>query len=158
MKFIDDMIHDVEVRELEKHTDSRGWLTEIFRSDELPCSFSPAMCYVSMTRPGVKRGPHEHQDQTDYFVFTGPGRFQITLWDNRETSQTYGVRQTILAGDTSPMMVLVPPGVVHGYKNVSEVPGLVVNCPDRLFAGHRREFPVDEIRHENVKNSPFQMD
>jgi len=158
MNFIDDMIHDVEVRNLEKHTDSRGWLTEVFRDDELPECFYPAMCYVSLTLPGVQRGPHEHRDQTDYFVFTGPGMFQITLWDNRETSQTYGHRQTIMAGDAFPVMLLVPPGVVHGYKNVSDVPGLVVNCPDRLFAGRNRNYPIDEIRFEDDRNSPFLLD
>ena len=158
MNFTEGLIHDVEVRDLEKHTDSRGWLTEVFRDDNLPEYFYPAMCYVSMTLPGIERGPHEHREQTDYFVFTGPGMFQITLWDNRETSPTYRFRQTIMAGDTSPAMILVPPSVVHGYKNVSDVPGLVINCPDRLFAGRNREYPVDEVRHEDDKNSPFHWD
>lgn len=156
MNFIDGKIHDVEVRILEKHSDLRGWLTEVFRDDELPKNFSPAMCYISLTLPGMSRGPHEHQEQTDLFVFTGPGMFRITLWDNRKTAQTYGVREAIIAGDTSPTMILVPPGVVHGYKNFSEVPGLVVNCPDKLFAGRNRKFPVDEIRHENDAKTPFQ--
>ncbi len=158
MDFTEGMIHDAEVRTLEKHIDPRGWLTEVFRDDELPECFYPVMCYVSLTLPGVQRGPHEHRQQTDYFVFTGPGKFLVMLWDNRETSQTYGIKQTILAGDESPKMVLVPLGVVHGYKNVSDVPGLVINCPDRLFAGRNRECPIDEIRHEDDENSPFRFD
>ena len=157
MNFTEGNIHDVEVRKLRKKMDSRGWLTEVFREDDLPESFFPAMCYVSLTLPGIQRGPHEHREQTDYFVFTGPGKFLIMLWDNRETSPTYGVMQTIQAGDDSPAMVLVPPGVIHGYKNVSEEPGLVVNCPNQLFAGRNRECPVDEIRHEDDGNSPFQF-
>jgi len=52
----------------------------------------------------------------------------------------------------------VPPGVVHAYKNVSRVAGLVFNCPNRLYAGRHREEPVDEIRHEDRRDSPFRLD
>lgn len=149
-------ILDVVCRTLQKHTDHRGWLTEVFRNDELD-GFEPAMCYVSLTLPGVARGPHEHRDQTDYFVFTGPGTFEIHLWDNRPGSPTRGVRQIHTGGDQLPLCVIVPPGVVHGYKNVSDVPGLVINCPDRLFAGEGRQEPVDEIRHEDDPDSLFQI-
>lgn len=146
----------VVCRTLKKYNDHRGWLTEVFRNDELD-GFVPAMCYVSLTLPGVARGPHEHREQSDYFVFTGPVTFEVHLWDNRPDSPTYGVHQIHTGGDHLPLCVIVPPGVVHGYKNVSDAPGLVVNCPDRLFAGEGRREVVDEIRHEDDTDSPFQM-
>lgn len=156
MQFHEGTINDVECRILDKHRDHRGWLTEVFRQDELE-GFEPAMCYLSLTLPGIARGPHEHRHQTDYFVFLGIGTFEIRLWDNRPDSASYGHRQTIIAGDDHPICVIVPPGVVHGYKNISDVDGLVVNCPDQLFAGWDRCEPVDEIRHEDNVDSPFQM-
>jgi len=154
MKFQEGKIDGVECRNLTQYKDHRGWLTEVFRQDELN-GYDPALCYISLTLPGVTRGPHEHKEQTDWFVFTGPGEFEIHLWDNRENSATYGHCQTLVAGDDCPTRVIVPPGVVHGYKNVSDVPGLVVNCPDRLFAGWNRSEPVDEIRHEDDENTSF---
>jgi len=157
MKFQAGKIEGIECRKLVKHDDHRGSLTEIFRQDELN-GYEPAMCYISLTLPGVTRGPHEHREQTDYFVFAGPGTFEIRLWDNRENSVTYGHCQSFIAGRDSPMSVVVPPGVVHGYKNISDVPGLVVNCPDELFAGWNKSEPVDEIRHEDDENSPFLID
>jgi len=156
--FTDGDIDGVKVRRLARHQDERGWLMEIFRSDELADEFHPVMSYISLTRPGVGRGPHEHADQADYFCFAGPSDFMVRLWDNREGSPTFGRRMEIRAGESDPMAILVPAGVVHGYRNVGDVDGLVINCPNRLFKGEGRKSPVDEIRHEGRKDSPFRMD
>jgi dTDP-4-dehydrorhamnose 3,5-epimerase len=51
-------INDVIVRPLRKFDDRRGWLSELFRHDELPEEFFPVMSYISSTKPGVTRGPH----------------------------------------------------------------------------------------------------
>ena len=56
------------------------------------------------------------------------------------------------------MLLIVPPGVVHAYKNVGNEPGLVFNCPDRLYKGVGRKEPVDEIRHEEHTDSLYQLD
>ena len=61
-------------------------------------------------------------------------------------------------GEDFPAMVIVPPGVVHGYKNIGISPGTVINFPNKLFAGERRKEFVDEIRHENDPKSPFRID
>ena len=54
--------------------------------------------------------------------------------------------------------VIIPPGIVHGYKNVSRKPGLVFNGPNRLYAGQGKKEPVDEVRHEDTNNSPYTME
>jgi dTDP-4-dehydrorhamnose 3,5-epimerase len=156
MLFTDGDIDGVLVREVTKHSDHRGWLTEVFRDDELE-NYMPVMCYVSLTEPGISRGPHEHHDQTDYFVFTGPGDFEIHLWDHRKNSPTFGNHRKYVGGDVAPLCLIVPPGIVHGYKNISQVQGLVINCPDRLFAGKKRSDPIDETRHEDNPQSIFRM-
>jgi len=151
-------IHDVVARPLRKFLDERGWLAELFRRDELPEGMIPVMAYISMTLPGVSRGPHEHREQTDLFCFIGPGNFKLYLWDTRRESPTFGIRQVLYAGGDAPMMVTVPPGVVHAYRNVSPEPAIVFNAPDRLYAGEGRKDPVDEIRHEEMTGSPFHLD
>jgi dTDP-4-dehydrorhamnose 3,5-epimerase len=151
-------IDGVTIRPLKRFDDARGWLIEFFREDELDPAIRPAMGYLSQTLPGVARGPHEHRHQTDYFAFVGPGDFKLYLWDARPDSPTAGHRQTLIAGQSNAQAVIVPPGVVHAYRNVSQVPGLVFNCPNRLYAGRGRQEPVDEIRHEDLAGSPFQLD
>ena len=154
----DGEIKGVVVRELKRFPDSRGWLTELFRHDELDHEFQPAMAYISSTNPGITRGPHEHWDQADYFCFIGPSNFKLRLWDNRKDSETFGRVMTMMVGEDNPAAVLIPAGVVHGYQNVGDVDGIVINCPNRLYAGAGRKERVDEIRHESDGETVFRMD
>ena len=149
-------IEGVEVTHLRYFNDDRGWLTEVFRNDEL--SVTPAMAYVSQTHPDVARGPHEHRDQTDIFVFMGPSTFRVYLWDNRSGSRSAGRRMQFDVGVDQPARVVVPPGVVHAYKNIGSDAGLVLNCPDQLYAGAGRKEPVDEIRWEEDTSGRFSLD
>ncbi len=151
-------IDGVIIRTVTRHTDERGWLLECFRTDELEPDMTPQMAYVSMTGPGVVRGPHEHEHQADNFIFFGPSTFKIYLWDARKHSPTFGKKKVIFGGEDAPLSVIVPPGVVHAYKNVGAIDGLVFNAPNRLYAGQGRKRPVDEIRHEDADSSPFVPD
>lgn len=152
-------IEGVIIKNLIKRFDERGFLCETFRSDEIPTTLKPAMSYVSLTKPGVTRGPHEHLAQTDIFAFTGPGDFKLKLWDNRTESSTYQNWMEIYAGQENLLLVIIPPGVVHGYKNISTIEqSMVINYPDRLYMGTDKKEAVDEIRHEDDPASPFQMD
>jgi len=128
-------IEGVVVRELRKFADSRGWLVELFRHDELAAEFYPAMTYISSTNPNVTRGPHEHVDQADLFCFIGPSNFKLRLWDNREDSETFQCVMTVVVGEDNPASVLVPVGVVHAYQNIGQAAGIVTNCPNRLYMG-----------------------
>ena len=143
---------------LSKFQDARGWLCELFRHDELPVEFHPVMAYVSQTKPGVARGPHEHVDQADYFCFTGPSTFRVYLWDARADSPTFGKKEVREVGENLPYALIVPAGVVHAYKNVGDKDGLVFNAANRLYAGWLKQDPVDEIRHEADANSPYRME
>ncbi|MGD0217262.1 MAG: dTDP-4-dehydrorhamnose 3,5-epimerase family protein [Desulfobaccales bacterium] len=151
------LIPGVVCRPLEVHQDERGWLAEIFRQDELPPDNIPVMAYISVTHPGVGRGPHAHHRQTDLFCFPGPGEFRVMVWDQRPESPAFGLRQDFILGENSPGLIIIPPGVVHGYRNLSDRPGLVCNFANRLYRGPGRQEPVDEIRFEDTPDSPFRL-
>lgn len=151
-------IRGVVVRELGKFSDSRGWLIELFRQDALENEFYPVMAYASSTNPGVTRGPHEHIDQADLFCFFGPSNFKLRLWDNRRDSDTFNHETTLFVGEENPAAVIVPKGVVHAYQNIGTVPGIVFNCPNRLYMGEGKLEKVDEIRHENNPDTFYRME
>ncbi|MBI2636870.1 MAG: dTDP-4-dehydrorhamnose 3,5-epimerase family protein [Parcubacteria group bacterium] len=116
------------------------------------------MAYVSRTEPGVVRGPHEHREQSDCFIFTGPGNFRMYLWENREGKPGYRELSTMEVGEDNPCMIIVPPGVVHGYTCISEEAAYYVNLPNQLYKGHHKEQEVDEIRCEQSPDSPFTIE
>jgi dTDP-4-dehydrorhamnose 3,5-epimerase len=151
-------IEGVIVRELRQLLDERGWLMELFRRDELPDEHQPMMGYLSVTKPGIARGPHEHQSQSDQFIFCGSSIFRLYLWDNRASSPTHLHFWHGDFGAELTAAVVIPPGVVHAYKNIGSVDGMVFNIPNRLFAGPGRAEPVDEIRHELNPDSAFRID
>jgi dTDP-4-dehydrorhamnose 3,5-epimerase len=158
MNFKNGIIHDVIIRDLMKYQDQRGWLMELFRSDEIAEKFLPTMSYISQTEPGVTRGPHEHKDQADLFCFVGPSMFRLYLWDARKQSPTFGHRMVFDAGEQKPQTIIVPAGIVHAYRNVGIIQGWVINLANKLYAGKGRKEVVDEIRHESDPNSPYQLD
>ena len=158
MQFKRGKIEGVIIEQLTKFSDDRGYLVETFRIDNLPSKLRPVMSYVSYTKPGIARGPHEHMEQTDIFCFMGPGNFKIRLWDNRKDYETYGNFMELIGGKDNPIQVIVPSGVVHGYKNISkEDAGMVINYPDKLYGGLNKKEKIDEIRHED-KEDEFYLD
>jgi dTDP-4-dehydrorhamnose 3,5-epimerase len=159
--FKDGDIEGIVIRKMETYADNRGWLGELFRKDDPALNliqggsgFYPAMSYISATHPGVVRGPHEHKEQTDYFCFLG--EFRLYLWDNRKDSPTHRNKKILENADR--LIVIVPPGVVHAYKNTGLEDAVVINFPDRLYAGWNRKEKVDEIRYEGDAESPFKVE
>src|SRR6476620_4366644 len=143
MTFRDGSIDGVIWKPLTFYRDARGWLCELFRHDELPDAYHPVMAYMSLTEPGIARGPHEHVDQADYFCFIGPSNFKVYLWDSRKDSPTFGHKEVKIVGQDSPYALVVPAGVVHAYQNVGQAQGIVFNAPNRLYKGHGKKDPVD---------------
>lgn len=149
-------IKGVILRKIDRFDDDRGWLSEIYR-DDINKEIKPLMCYLSYTKFNMVRGPHEHTKQSDFFIFSGPGDFELHLWDNRKNSKSYGRYMRITAGESNKLSILVPHGVVHGYKSITKGGSFSINLPDALYKGKGKKGKLDEIRHENDKDSKFRI-
>lgn len=134
----------VHIWPLSKYTDGRGWLMELFREDALEDEHLPAMSYVSLTLPGISRGPHVHSKQSDLFCFFS-GEFELHLW----VLHAPVIHELFIVGENEPVAVIVPPGIVHGYKNIGNTPALVFNAPNQLYGGMGKKYPIDELRYED---------
>jgi len=125
------MIQGVEIKQLSRHADERGFLMELVRSDDsIFTKFG--QCYVSMNYPGVIRAWHWHKKQDDFFVVV-KGMIKVGLYDLREGSPTQGEAAEFYLGDNNSIMLKIPVGVVHGYKTVGTEPSLLINFPSEVY-------------------------
>lgn len=130
-----DLIVGVRIQPLALYPDDRGYFLELARLGQaLTAGFPLATTQVSaaLTYPGAIKAFHHHRHQTDLWAVVR-GMMQIALVDLRPDSPTYGLRNTIFAGDLRPWQVLIPPGVGHGYKVVGVEPALLVYLTDRTY-------------------------
>ncbi len=125
------MIEGVKTKSLRVIPDERGYLMEMLRSDDaLFQKFGQV--YVSVAYPGVVKGWHYHKLQTDYFIIV-KGMMKVVLYDQRKESPTFGELNEFFMGELNPMLLVIPPFVVHGMKAMGTQPGYLVNCPTEPY-------------------------
>jgi dTDP-4-dehydrorhamnose 3,5-epimerase len=150
------MIEGAKTRKLRLIPDERGYLMEMFRSDwEEFEKFGQT--YITAVYPGVVKGWHYHKNQTDHFICVR-GMAKVALYDQREDSPTKGEVDEFFLGEQNPVMLTIPPGVLHGFKGISTEMTLIVNVPDQLYnyedpdeyriPAHSPEIPYDWSRKD----------
>ena len=147
------LIHGVHVKPLKVIADERGYLMEMLRCDD-PFFQRFGQTYVSVAYPGVVKGWHYHKLQTDHFVIV-KGMMKVVLYDQRTDSPTKGMVNEFFMGEKNPVLVTIPPDVVHGMKGVGTEPAMLINVPTEPY---RHDQP-DEYRidpHEN--DIPYRWD
>ena len=124
------MIEGLKIKKLKVIPDERGRLMEILRNDD-DCYTKFGQVYMTTTLPGVVKGYHWHQKQTDQ-VCCIHGMIKLVLYDVRTFPTQYEL-QEIFLGIHNPMLVTIPPYVLHGWKCVSLEEALVINCPSEPY-------------------------
>jgi dTDP-4-dehydrorhamnose 3,5-epimerase len=125
------VIEGVEIKQLTKHADERGYLMELLRCDDtIFRKFGQA--YVSLNYPGVVRGWHYHKKQDDHFAVV-KGMVKVALYDAREGSPTRGQVDELFLGEQNNILLKIPVGVMHGYKTVSTEPSFLINFPSEPY-------------------------
>ena len=141
------MIHGVVTKKLRVIPDERGRLMEILRADdEMFSKFGQV--YVTTAYPGVVKGWHFHEKQTDHFAVI-KGMIKLVLYDNRDGSPTKGEINEFFLGEHNPMLVQIPPLILHGFKCVSEQEAICINLPTEVYNYNQPdEFRVDPHKND----------
>ncbi len=134
------MIDGVQIKDLTRHLDERGYVMEILRSDD-PLFQRFGQVYVSACFPGMIKAWHAHERQTDCFCCL-QGNVKIGLYDDRPDSPTNGQADAVVIGVLRPRIVMVPPGIWHGFMAVGDETAVVLNVPNEVYV---HENP-DELR------------
>ena len=140
------MINGVKVKQLQRHADERGCLTEILRrDDEIFVDFG--QIYASVNYPDVIRAWHFHKKQDDFFAVL-KGMAKVVLYDAREGSPTRGEVNEFFIGEQNMALVKVPIGVYHGYKTIGVEPAILINLPTQPYD------PTEPDEYRLPYNSP----
>jgi dTDP-4-dehydrorhamnose 3,5-epimerase len=125
------VIEGVVQKRLKVVPDERGYLMEMLRSDD-PFYQKFGQVYLSVVNPGVVKGWHYHEKQTDHFVIV-KGMAKVVLYDRREGSATHGEVNEFFLGDRNPTLITIPPLVLHGMKGIGAEAAYLVNIPTETY-------------------------
>jgi len=126
-----ELIHDVKVKPLRVVPDERGRLMEILRcDDDFFTGFGQV--YLSTIFPGVVKAWHYHNHQEDRFTCVR-GTVKAALYDDREDSPSRGRVNEFYVGEHNPRLIVIPPGIYHGWKCVGECEAYVINVPSKPY-------------------------
>jgi dTDP-4-dehydrorhamnose 3,5-epimerase len=122
--------------------DDRGYFFEVGRIGRgLIAGFPVESTQIAatVTYPGAIKAFHYHAHQADCWV-PAAGMLQVALVDLREQSRTFGRKNTLYVGTLRPWMLLIPPGVGHGYKVIG------TDAASLIYVTNRHYDPADEGR------------
>ena len=140
------MIEGVVVKPLKVIPDERGFLMEILRADD-PFFEKYGQTYLTVAYPGAVKGWHYHKKQTDHMCAL-KGMAKVVLYDDRKDSPSRGEVNELFIGERNPVLVRIPPGVLHGMKGVGSEPAYILNNPSEMYNyDDPDEFRVDP--HDN---------
>ena len=140
------MIDGAEVVPLQRFEDERGSVLHMLKSTD-PHFRGFGEIYFSSVYPGVVKAWKLHRRMTANYACV-QGRVLVVLHDDREGSPTRGAILETTIGPDAHHLVVIPPGVWHGFKGLGEPVSILANCatepadPDEL---DRREAATDLI-------------
>lgn len=126
MKIIDSYLNEIQVIQLDRHDDSRGYFVEIYNADSfhamgIDAVFVQDNCSFSMKR-GTIRGFHFQKPpyaQAKLIRCTEGSFFDIAI-DVRKGSPTYGKASCVLLKKEDDKLVYIPRGFAHGVAIVED--------------------------------------
>lgn len=134
MKFIDTVIEDVKIVEVNVFGDERGFFMETFRYDEFIAKVG-AKQFVqdnhSKSVKGILRGLHYQEEQTQgKLVRVISGKVFDVAVDMRKSSPTFGNAVGVELSAENKRQLWVPEGFAHGFYVMSDSAEFVYKCTD----------------------------
>ena len=107
-------MRDIEIKELTKRSDDRGWLVEALRLESMNSNSEFGQIFISVAKPGKVRGNHYHNRKIEWFCV--PAGLGLLLLKDPDS----GEELEILIGEDKPKTVKITPPIIHAIKNVGD--------------------------------------
>ena len=114
-----------KVKELEIHSDKRGWLVEMLKRNGLKEDIK--QIYVTSIKPGKIRGNHYHLKRTEWF-FIISGKAELYLQDLKTKE-----RICFKLFSKKPKVITVFPKIAHAVKNPSKEIIYLVSAQNTIY-------------------------
>ena len=109
-----------------------GHVTEVARTSWGILGNPVVQVHVTTTLPGRIRAWGLHQRSMDR-LFVVSGLVTIVVFDGRDDSPTRGRVNAFTVSERNPGLLLIPPNLYHGWKNIGTSEAAIINMPDRLY-------------------------
>jgi dTDP-4-dehydrorhamnose 3,5-epimerase len=126
------LIDGVRVKEVKHMPKMTGALTEVYRADWGLDTEPISQVFQVQLLPGAVSAWHAHAQTTDR-LFVSLGAAQVVLFDRRPGSPTCGLVNEFRLGEKRPALIVIPPKVWHGVRNIGAEPALILNIVDRAY-------------------------
>jgi len=110
-------IQGLEIISSQVNFDDRGYLFEIIHNYEMP-KFGQVYVVGDPAR-GTIRAFHKHEILWDYFCIV-KGSAKFIFVDDRKDSKTYKEQEIVILSEKAPKIVIIPPGVYHGWMSLED--------------------------------------
>jgi dTDP-4-dehydrorhamnose 3,5-epimerase len=125
-------IHDVVFRPTRPVPHEDGHVTEIARADWEQIGGPIVQVHMTTTFPGRHRAWGLHQRSADR-LFVGKGLVKFAVFDGRIGSPTQGCLYELTMSEKNPGLLIVPPNLYHGWKNIGTNEAIIVNMPTSMY-------------------------
>jgi|SRR6056297_484564 len=125
-------IDGLQLHEVKNIITKHGYTVEIFREDWGLHDLTIRHVISVTLGGGTISAWHGHKKQTDH-VMVVAGAMQAVLYDAREQSPTHGTVNAYNLSALRPALLVIPPGVFHGFKNFQMEPVIFNNLFDHQY-------------------------
>jgi dTDP-4-dehydrorhamnose 3,5-epimerase len=109
-----------------------GHLTEVARASWDLLDKPIVQVHITTTFAGRIRAWGLHPLGTDR-LFVVAGLVRLVVFDGRKDSPTFGRLGEFTASEKNPGLLIVPPNLYHGWKNIGNTEAIIINMPERMY-------------------------
>ena len=109
-----------------------GHVTEVARASWDVLGSPVVQVHISTTFAGRIRAWGLHPLGTDR-LFVVAGLVKLVVFDGRKDSPTFGQLNEFVVSEKNPGLLIVPPNLYHGWKNIGTSEAIIINMPERMY-------------------------
>jgi dTDP-4-dehydrorhamnose 3,5-epimerase len=109
-----------------------GTVAEVARSLWPEIDLPIVQVHITSTLSGRVRAWGLHQASTDR-LFVVRGLVSIVVYDAREDSPTYTLINEFRLSERNPGLVVIPPNLYHGWRNIGIDEAFIINMPSSQY-------------------------